>query len=241
MTRTVLVTGSGSGIGQAVARAFHAGGDTVVIADVDAAAATTTATELGDRALPVAFDVSVEEEWTRVVADVEAQVGSIGVLVNNAGVWDTSTISGGDVERWRRVMDVNFFGPLLGIRAVVPGMREAGGAIVNVASTAGFRGVRHAQSYSTSKWAMRGLALNASLDLAKWHIRVNTVVPGVVRTPLSEAAGFPDRIPTQAVPEIADPAEIARTVVFVAAPESRYITGAEYVIDGGSLAGPVTG
>lgn len=240
MSRTVLVTGSGSGIGQAIARQFHAQGDTVVIADVNAAAAEATAAELGERAIPITLDVTDEVAWASAVREVEQQSGPIEVLVNNAGVWDTTPVTGENLAGWRLSMEVNVFGPLLGIRAVVPGMRLAGGgSIVNIASTAGFRGVQGGQSYSTSKWAVRGLTYNAALDLAQWGIRVNTVVPGVVRTPLSKSAGYPERIPTQPVPETGVPEDLARVVVFVSASESRYINGAEYIVDGGSMAGAV--
>lgn len=239
MSRVVLVSGAGSGIGEATARRFAAAGDRVVVTDIDLDAATAVARDIGDSAHPVALDASDADQWQRAVTEAERFAdGPVQVLVNNAGILRNVSIEDIDLDLWRRILDVNLTGTLLGMRAVLPGMRSAGGGvIVNTGSTAGLAGYVGLSAYSSTKWALRGLTRGAALEFARDNIRVNLVVPGVVETPASRAAGYPTYLPGQPIPQVAQPADIANVTFYLASPEASYVTGAEYVADGGRTVG----
>jgi len=238
--RVVLVTGAGNGIGRAEAHAFHAEGATVVVTDIDQHAADVVVDELGDRSVAVQLDVADGDQWARVIDEVDEAHGPVRVLVNNAAIFTPAPILEGDVEAWRRVLDVNVVGTLHGIRSVIPGMRDAGGgSIVNTISTAGTRGLYGWSAYSTSKWGVRGLTRSAALELAAYGIRVNGVVPGIIKTPAMQSNGFPDALPEQAIPHAGAPEDVAAVAVFLASDAARNITGAEYFVDGGANAGVV--
>jgi 3alpha(or 20beta)-hydroxysteroid dehydrogenase len=239
MSRVVLVSAAGSGIGEATARRFAAAGDRVVVTDIDLDAATAVAREIGDSAHAVALDASDADQWAQAVAEAERFAdGPVQVLVNNAGILRNVSIEDIDLDLWRRILDVNLTGTLLGMRAVLPGMRSAGGGvIVNTGSTAGLAGFVGLSAYSSTKWALRGLTRSAALEFAHDNVRVNMVVPGVVETPASRAAGYPTYLPGQPIPQVAQPADIANVTFYLASPESSYVTGAEYVADGGRTVG----
>lgn len=238
-SRVVLVTGAGSGIGEGTARRFAAAGDRVLVTDVDLAAATRVAEEIGEGAFPIQLDVSDAAQWERAVAEAEEKAGGpVEVLVNNAGLIWNSPIEDTDVDQWRRVLDITLVGTMLGIRAVVPSMRRAGrGAIVNTGSTAGLAGFVGLSAYSSSKWGLRGLTKGAALELAEYQIRVNMVVPGVIETPASRAAGFPTTLPGQPIPQVGQPSVIANASFYLASDEASYVTGSELVVDGGRTIG----
>lgn len=238
-SRVVLVTGAGSGIGEATARRFAEAGDRVLVTDVALDAAQHVASELGDGAHAIQLDVSDPEQWDQTVAEAEEKAGGpIEVLVNNAGLIWNNRIEDTDVAQWRRVVDITMIGTMLGIRAVVPQMRRAGkGVIVNTGSTAGLAGFVGLSAYSSSKWGLRGLTKCAALELADDKIRVNMVVPGVIETPASRAAGFPTTLPGQPVPQVAQPIVIANASYYLASPDAYYVTGSELVVDGGRTIG----
>lgn len=233
----VLVTGAASGIGRAEAEAFHHAGARVALTDIDLAAAEAVATELGERATALLLDVTQPDAWDRCVAAIESDWGAVTVLVNNAGVFRSASLLEHDLDDWRRIIEVNLIGHLLGIRAVHPGMRRnGGGVILNTASTAGMRATPRLSAYGASKWAVRGLSRTAAVELAGDDIRVNTLIPGVIKTPLMRAAGFPERLPRQPLPNAGDPQDIAAMAVFLASPAAGYITGGEFIVDGGATA-----
>ncbi|MFC5143070.1 SDR family NAD(P)-dependent oxidoreductase [Actinomycetospora rhizophila] len=246
--QTVLVTGATGGMGRSHVQAFHREGAAVVIAARDEAAGVTLAEQLGARALAVRLDVTDEQQWTAAVAAAEERFGPISVLVANAGVQHPPTLlEDADRSLWDTVTAVNVTGTALGIRAVVPSMRRGGGGvIVTVASTMAHGGTAAFGPYVAAKWAVRGLTRTAALELARDDIRVVSVTPGVVGTPLITeplAAGVPaiaelfDPEPF-AVPRIGEPDEISRALVFLASPDAAFITGSELVVDGGLLLGP---
>ncbi|MFD6696693.1 SDR family NAD(P)-dependent oxidoreductase [Micromonospora aurantiaca] len=246
--QTVLVTGGSGGQGASHVRALHAEGANVVIGGIDADRGAGLAAELGHRALSVRLDVTREESWAAAVAETEKTFGALTILVNNAGVQNPpAVIESTDLATWARILDVNLTGTFLGIRAAAPALRRAGGGtIVNIGSTTGLGGTALYAPYVAGKWAVRGLTRTAALELGRDNIRVNAIHPGVVATPFitEPAAGSdapiadfysPDPF---AVPRLGQPADITALLLFLTSPDAAFITGAEYVIDGGLLLGP---
>ncbi|HET6736279.1 SDR family NAD(P)-dependent oxidoreductase [Mycobacterium sp.] len=235
--KVALVTGGASGIGQATARALTQAGATVYVADLDTGAAKTTADALGDRAASVYLDVTDADSWTDAVGQAAAGSGSISVLVNNAGIFTPGGLEAVDSTDFRKTFEVNALGVFLGMKAVADTMRSAGGgSIVNVSSSAGLVGVKDAIAYSASKWAVRGLTRSAALDLAPYSIRVNSVHPGLIDTPIF--TGFPREAldaMTAALPQprLGRPEEVAAVIAFLASDAASFCTGSEYTVDGG--------
>ena len=240
--RTVIVTGGARGMGANHARGF--------VADILEQEGRELAQELGDRAVFARLDVTSEEDWAATVAAAEDAFGPVSVLINNAGIARFGVIEETEPAVWRQVLEINLTGGYLGIRAVVSSMRNAGGgAIVNISSGAGFTATFGLAAYVASKWGVRGLTKTAALELGRDNIRVNSVHPGAIRTPIL-AAQAPDAEPmaatmagagvgSSAIPRIADPEEITRLVLFVASEEASFSTGSEFIADGGLLLGPV--
>lgn len=229
--KRAVITGGAGGIGAATARRFREEGAEVIVADV-AEEGAAVAGELG-----VAFellDVRDESAWAGVVE----RSGGIDVLVNNAGIVELGGVTEMDEASFRRLLDVNTVGVYLGMRTAVPSMRaRGGGSIVNISSVAGMVGNPYSIGYAASKWAVRGMSKSAAVDLAVDGIRVNSVHPGVIRTPMS-ASVDPDKTSGQApLGRLGEPAEVADMIVFLASDESKFVTGAEFVIDGGTIAG----
>ncbi len=248
--RTVIVTGGARGMGASHARGFVAEGANVVIADVLEQEGRTLADELGAHAIFCRLDVTSDRDWAATVAAAEDAFGPVSVLVNNAGIVRFGQITETEPAVWRQVMEVNVTGAYLGIRAVAPSMRRAGGgAIVNISSGAGFTATFGLAAYVSSKWAVRGLTKTAALELGSDNIRVNSVHPGAIRTPIL-ADHAPDAaamaatmagagVGLSAIPRIAEPEEITRLVLFVASDDASFSTGSEFIADGGLLLGPV--
>ncbi|CAA9210007.1 MAG: 3-oxoacyl-[acyl-carrier protein] reductase [uncultured Actinomycetospora sp.] len=246
--QTVLVTGATGGMGRRHVHAFHREGAAVVIAARDQAAGVALAEQLGERALAVRLDVTDEQHWSAAVAASEQRFGPLSVLVANAGVQHPPTLlEDADRSLWDTVTAVNVTGTALGIRAVAPSMRRGGGGvIVTVASTMAHGGTAAFGPYVAAKWAVRGLTRTAALELGRDGVRVVSLTPGVVATPLITeplAEGVPaiaevfDPEPF-AVPRMGDPDEISRALLFLASPDAAFITGSELVVDGGLLLGP---
>ncbi|MBB1152844.1 MULTISPECIES: glucose 1-dehydrogenase [Amycolatopsis] len=246
--QTVLVTGGAGGQGSSHVRAFHAEGANVVIGGIDTQRGTALADELGPRALFTRLDVTDESSWSAAVLAAESAFGALNVLVNNAGVQNPpATIENTDQATWARILDVNLTGIFLGIKIATPALRRAaGGAIVNVASIMGLGGTAHYAPYVASKWAVRGLTRTAALELGRDRIRVNTIHPGVISTPFihEPAAGATAAIADFyspepfAVPRLGEPADVTRLLLFLTSSDASFVTGSEYVVDGGLLLGP---
>jgi 3alpha(or 20beta)-hydroxysteroid dehydrogenase len=248
--RTVIITGGARGMGASHARGFLAEGANVVIADLLEQEGRTLANGLGDRAIFSRLDVTSDRDWAATVAAAEAAFGPISVLINNAGIVRFGQIEETEPAVWHQVMDVNVTGAYLGIRNVVSSMRKAGGgSIVNISSGAGFTATFGLAAYVASKWAVRGLTKTAALELGHDNIRVNSIHPGAIRTPIL-AAHAPDAaamaatmagagVGLSAIPRIAEPEEITRLVLFVASDDASFSTGSEFIADGGLLLGPV--
>lgn len=219
-------------MGAAHARMLVAEGAKVVIGDILDEQGEALAAELGDAARYVHLDVTDADQWAAAVATAAEQFGLLNVLVNNAGITALGKIGEFDMAKWQKCIDVNLTGTFLGMQAVVAPMRAAGGgSIINISSIEGMRGATLLHPYVASKWAVRGLTKSAAIDLGKDKIRVNSVLPGFIRTPMTKY--FPDDMMTAPLGRPGQPDEVATFVVFLASDESSFATGSEFVVDGG--------
>jgi len=241
--RVALVTGARGGLGAAIVRALAEAGAQVVAADLAQAPAPD---QLTGAALALALDVTDEDGWTAAIDAVDARFGRLDILVNNAGILRRAPIETCSRDEFDRVVAVNQTGTFLGMKAAVRLMRRTGpadgGSIVNVSSTAGLRGARGHVAYVASKFAVRGMTKVAAIEFAALGIRVNSLHPGLVRSAMSDVY-FTDRpeqaiLAGQLIDRVADPAEVAAMVVFLASDAAGYATGAEFVCDGGITLGP---
>ena len=232
--KVAIITGGAQGMGAADARLLVAEGAKVVIGDILDEKGEALAAELGAAARYVHLDVSDDEQWQAAVDTAVKEFGKVNVLVNNAGIVQVGPLKSLDVEKWNRVLAVNLTGAMLGIKAVLGPMREAGGgSIINVSSIEGMRGASWVHSYVASKWGLRGLTKSAALELASDNIRVNSLHPGFIRTPMTKH--FPDDMVSAPLGRPGRPEEVATFVVFLASDESSFSTGSEYVVDGGLI------
>jgi 3alpha(or 20beta)-hydroxysteroid dehydrogenase len=220
------------------ARLLAAHGAMVVVGDVLARDDTTADPELPPgNALYLPLDVTQEADWRRTVAAAENRFGPIGILVNNAAVYDRSPITETELASWQRVIEVNLTGTFLGMKTTVPSMKRNGrGSIINISSTAGLAGMAGLGAYSASKWGVRGLTKTAALELARDRIRVNSVHPGIIRTSMADGVS-PERVSAQPIDRWGQPDDVAQMVLFLAGEDSSYCTGSEFVVDGGSTTG----
>jgi 3alpha(or 20beta)-hydroxysteroid dehydrogenase len=242
--KVAVITGAARGQGEAEARLFVAEGARVVLTDVLVDEVEAVAASLGGLAVARAHDVADEAAWAAVVELATSRFGGVDVLVNNAAIHRIRPLLEETAPDLRRILDVNLVGPVLGMQAVVPSMQaRGGGAIVNISSLAAHSGFWGHGAYGSSKWALRGVSRTAAVELGPLGIRVNSVYPGMVDTAMLPPAGDPgtDTARTAHLPlgRVGRPGEIAEAVVFLASDASSYMTGAEIVIDGGSLAGRV--
>ena len=230
--KVALISGGARGMGAEHARALVAEGAKVVIGDILDDEGKALADEIGDAARYVHLDVTSAEEWEAAVATAVDEFGKLNVLVNNAGIVALGQIGKFDMAKWQKVIDVNLTGTFLGMQASIEAMKAAGGgSIINVSSIEGMRGAVMVHPYVASKWAVRGLTKSAALELASDQIRVNSIHPGFIRTPMTKH--FPDNMLTIPLGRPGQSDEVSTFVVFLASDESRYATGAEFVIDGG--------
>ncbi|GAB3225113.1 glucose 1-dehydrogenase [Mycolicibacterium hippocampi] len=234
--KVALISGGAQGMGAEDARALVAEGAKVVIGDILDDKGKELADEINattpDSARYVHLDVTQAEDWDSAVATAVSEFGKLNVLVNNAGTVALGLIGQFDMAKWQKVIDVNLTGTFLGMQASVEAMKAAGGgSIINVSSIEGLRGAIMVHPYVASKWAVRGLTKSAALELGAHQIRVNSIHPGFIRTPMTKH--FPDNMLRIPLGRPGQPEEVATFVVFLASDESRYSTGAEFVMDGG--------
>jgi 3alpha(or 20beta)-hydroxysteroid dehydrogenase len=222
--KVALISGGARGMGAAHARALVAEGAKVVVGDILDDDGKKLADEIGEAARYVHLDVTKPEEWDAAVSTAVSDFGALNVLVNNAGIVALGQLGQFNVDKWNNVIDVNLNGTFHGIQAVV-------GSIINVSSIEGLRGAVMVHPYVASKWAVRGLTKSAALELAPHNIRVNSIHPGFIRTPMTKH--FPDDMVTVPLGRPGTSEEVANFVLFLASDESSYSTGAEFVMDGG--------
>jgi NAD(P)-dependent dehydrogenase (short-subunit alcohol dehydrogenase family) len=238
--KTALITGATGGIGAATARRLAADGATVVVTDLDEERCAALAEELGGPAEPRVLDVSDEEAWRRVVAEVAAALGGVHVLVNNAGIGHFTTVESETLETWSEVEAVTQRGVWLGMKHAGPAIEAAGGgSIVNVCSIFGtVGGFGSSFSYHAAKGAVRVMTKNAALHWAERGVRVNSVHPGFIASPtlIERTSGTPrERAMLEGTPmrRLGRPDEVAGAIAFLAGDDATFVTGSELYVDGG--------
>lgn len=234
--KVALISGGARGMGESHARLLVAEGAKVVIGDIIDDRGKAVADELGSGpegpARYVHLDVTQPDLWQAAVATAMQDFGKLDVLVNNAGIVNLGQLKTFDLAKWQQIIDVNLTGTFLGMQAVVEPMTAAGGgSIINISSIEGLRGAPMVHGYVASKWAVRGLTKSAALELAPQKIRVNSIHPGFIRTPMTKHV--PDDMVTIPLGRPAESVEVSTFVVFLASDESSYATGSEFVVDGG--------
>jgi 3alpha(or 20beta)-hydroxysteroid dehydrogenase len=237
--KVAIVTGAARGQGEAEARLLVAEGAKVMLTDVIPEGGAVAAA-LGDLAAFSAHDVSSAADWERVVQATVQRFGRLDILVNNAGIYKMRSLLDTTDEEFDQITRINQRGPFFGMRAAARAMRASGGgSIINISSGAGLRGVRNMIAYASTKWALRGMTKCAALELAADRIRVNSIHPGIIETPMlnENPAAFNDAM-VRATPigRIGRPEDIARMVLYLASDAASFITGAEFAVDGGGSA-----
>lgn len=241
-----IISGSAGGQGAAEARLLAARGAQVVVADIDDDAGGAVAADIGDAAIYHHLDVSSEDDWRATLAAALEAFGRVTALVNNAGIAPRpQSILKTSVADYRRVIEVNQIGAYTGIHVVGPAIVEAGGgSIVNVSSVNGFVGGWGIAGYASSKFALRGLTRVAAIELARKGVRVNSVHPGPIDTPMLRI-GVPEGVdPVAAMATVTAAGrtgtvdDVAKVVAFLISDEASYCYGGEFLVDGGFLAGP---
>ncbi|WP_040699990.1 glucose 1-dehydrogenase [Nocardia vinacea] len=234
--KVALISGGARGMGAAHARALVAEDARVVLGDILDEEGAALAKEIGDNAAYVHLDVREKQQWQDAVAEAVQRFGALNVLVNNAGIVNGNLLVDFELSEWQKIIDINLTGTFLGMQAATPAMIEAGGgSVINISSVEGMRGSPGLHGYTATKFAVRGLTKSTALELAQYGIRVNSIHPGLIRTPMTE--GIPEDFLQIPLGRAADPSEVSALVTYLASDESSYSTGAEFVIDGGLTVG----
>lgn len=238
--KVAIITGASQGMGASHARAFVVEGAKVILTDLNEQAGKALAEELGENALFIKHDVTKAEEWDKVVKQGEEKFGPITVLVNNAGILGPIAKTAElDYDEYSKVIAVNQTAPFLGMKAVIPSMQKAKiGSIVNISSLAGMLANYGFPSiaYIASKFALRGMTKGTAVEYGPDNIRVNSVHPGFIKTPMMELAtdeSGGDALKQIPLGRLSEAVEVSNLVLFLASDDSSYITGHEHVIDGG--------
>lgn len=240
--KVALVTGGGSGLGAADCRRLAEEGARVVVSDINLAAAQAVAESIGPAALAIQHDVSSEADWQTVVAEVERRFGGLHILVNNAGIVVVADPEETTLEQFRKVQAVMSEGVFLGCKYAIPLIaRSGGGSIINMSSTASHLGYPPFFAYSAAKGAVRSMTKSIAIHCQQknYKIRCNSVHPGSIETPMIQGAmgrpGEEQNVPEGVLPAgaIGHPRDVANMVLYLASDESRFVTGAEFLIDNG--------
>lgn len=236
--KVAIITGGAAGMGETHVKLFVKNGAKVIITDIDQVKGEKLAHELGENALFLQHDVTDEEGWKKIVKKAEETFGPINVLVNNAGISSALSLQS-SLDDYMNIVNINQVSIFLSLKYTVPSMqKEDGGSIINISSINGLEG--GALGYTDTKFAVRGMTKAAAKELAPYKIRVNSVHPGVINTPMVQNSPYLEQIKTM-IPNIplkrmADPDEISQLVLFLASDDSSYSTGSEFIADGGIMA-----
>ena len=233
--KVAIITGGARGMGASHVRRFVEEGAKVVFTDIRVKEGQALSKELGKNAKFLKHDVTKLSDWRRIIQRTEEVFGPINILVNNAGIDQTEVaLAEMDPDSYYDVINVNQNGVFLGMKAVVDSMRKAGGgSIINISSLAGIIGAMQKIAYTASKFAVRGMTKAAALELGQYGIRVNSVHPGFIETPMTEGLINDQLEQTFPLKRAGKPEEVTNLVLFLASDESSYSTGAEFIIDGG--------
>jgi 3alpha(or 20beta)-hydroxysteroid dehydrogenase len=247
--KVAIITGGARGQGEQHVRLFVAEGAKVVFGDVLDDLGEKVAADLGGNGLYLHHDVRSEDEWQGMVKEAESRFGKLDILVNNAGILQFGTLTHEtSLDDYMRLIEINQVGPFLGMKTAIPAlMRNRGGAIVNISSTNGFAGYGGTIAYTASKFAVRGMTKTAALEYGKAGIRINSIHPGGIDTPMTRPEGLGDMSADDqaaaydmvSLGRVGQPEEVSKLALFLASDESSYCTGAEFLIDGGMLAGTI--
>jgi 3alpha(or 20beta)-hydroxysteroid dehydrogenase len=233
--RVALITGGARGQGAAEGRLFAEEGAAVYVTDVLVEEGKQTASSIGGTFLE--HDVTDPNQWRAVVDRIVEDHGHVDVLVNNAGIFHWASMTETELDAWNRVIAINQTGVFLGMQAVAPSMKaQRSGSIINISSIAGFSGSAPCFAYGASKWAVRGMTKGAARELGPFGIRVNSIHPGIIDTPMMEGYPLDEFAKNVPLGRYAGPEEVAKLALWLASDASSYSTGSEFLIDGGSLA-----
>lgn len=238
--KTVIVTGAAQGMGAATVQRLAKEGAHVILTDINVEGGQKFADSVGAQFAPL--NVTKEEEWASLVDAIVKDRGGIDGLVNNAGIYFSSLIEDTKVDALRSLLDIDLIGPWLGMRAVVPHMKQARrGSIVNIASVEGKTGFCGGTAYAAAKWGLQGMTKSVAKEVGPFGVRVNSINPGVIETPLLPPgmAGpeFASLFPGVALNRIGQPEEIAAVSLFLLSDDASYISGADITADGGWMCG----
>lgn len=242
--KVAIITGAGSGIGKAAALLFAKEGAKVVISDINEANGNGAVEEIkknGGDAFYIKADSSKPEDNEALVKGTIEKYGALDIAVNNAGIGGPLGVTGEyPVDGWKKVIDINLSGVFYGLRYQIPAMLEKGGSIVNIASILGSTGTKFSPAYVAAKHGVVGLTKAAALEYADKNIRVNSVGPGYIKTPLVtnslDKSALDALVNLHPVGRLGEAEEIAELILWLASPKASFVTGAYYPADGGYLA-----
>lgn len=233
--RVALITGGARGQGAAEGKLFAEAGATVYLTDVLVDEGKETAATIGATFLE--HDVTDPEQWASVMTRVLDEAQHLDVLINNAGILHWATMTETSLEMWNRLIAVNQTGVFLGMQAAAPSMKEQrSGSIINISSIAGFSGASACFGYGATKWAVRGMTKGAARELGPFGIRVNSIHPGIIDTPMMAGHDLDAMGKGAALGRPASAEEVAKLALWLASDDSAYASGAEFILDGGFLA-----
>jgi len=234
--KIVLITGGASGMGENMVKLFASEGATVIATDINEAGLQKVLKP--NQIHGMVLDVSSDEDWEKVSADIFEQFGRIDILINNAGISTEKTAAETTLKDWQLMLTINGFGPFLGMKHIAPYMAKAGkGSIVNISSFTAQIGMGF-NTYTASKGAVRAISKAAATEYGRSGVRVNTVFPGIIETPMTNNLSESKELLKQLIQmtplqRLGQPEDVANAVLYLASDEASFITGAELVIDGG--------